>query len=245
MVTGKEEGSKCGGGEKLRASQFGWACWCVEKAPDEGLNLRREAINLDVDVLFAPERNSRQPILLFNRRAGTRPVFGREYPGCSRERRPGDFASDGARCDSHLRVIPNALEFPRVASGLYIELVVQFSKPHRRWYRDATLAKGGEADVLLPLNLVRNGHWDIVRRKKIGSLANRFQAPLCGCRDVLTRGSDVRNVNRAGAAVEGSAYLNLLAYKLLGFLLVVQLVTHVAGLQHILAACFHYGSGER
>jgi hypothetical protein len=126
-----------------------------------------QAIDLSVDVLLDPEKgDSRQPVLLFDRLAGAGPVFGREDPCLGCEIWAGDFASDGARCDSHLRIIPNALIFPGVAPSHYIKLVVLFSKPDGRRYGGTAFAKGGEADVFLALNFARDGHGDIVRERE-------------------------------------------------------------------------------
>jgi len=123
--------------------------------------VRREAINLDIDVLLVPEEgNSRQPILLFDRPAGERPVFGRKYPCRGREIRAGNFASDSASCNSHLGIIPDALVFPGVAARLYVKLVVLLSKPDGRRYGGTAFAESGEADVFLALNFARDGHRD-------------------------------------------------------------------------------------
>ncbi len=49
-------------------------------APIQGLRTRSEAVDLNEDVLLAPEKgNSRQPILLLNCLVSARPVFGRKY----------------------------------------------------------------------------------------------------------------------------------------------------------------------
>jgi len=161
MVTGKEEGSKCGSGEKFQASSFAGGFEEIEKAGDEGLNLRREAVNLDVNVLLAPdEGNSRQPVLLFDRGAGAGPVLRKQDSCHRRELRAGDFASYRARCDPHLGIIQNTLVFPGVAPTHDIELIVQFSKPDRRRYRDPAFAEGGEANVFLLPNFARDGHGD-------------------------------------------------------------------------------------
>src|SRR5580693_8370152 len=126
--------------------------------------MRREATNLDVDVLLAPEkRNSRQPVLLFDRLAGPRPVIGREHRRCGHELRTGNFASDGARRDSHLGIIPDALVLPGIAASHHVKFVVLFSKPHRSGYGGPALAKGGKANIFLALDFGRDRHRDIVR----------------------------------------------------------------------------------
>ena len=51
-------------------------------------------------------------------------------------------------------------------------------------------------------------------------------------------------MDHAGAAVEGAINFHLLAYKLLGFVLIIQLVAHVVGLQHIFTSGLYHGSGE-
>src|SRR5580692_8872826 len=125
--------------------------------------MRREAANLDVDVLLAPEkRNSRQPVLLFDRLAGPRPVFGRQYPRRGRELRTGNFASDGARRDSHLGIIPDALILPGIAASHHVKLVVLFSKPQRSGYGGPALAKASKASIFLALDFGRDRHRDIV-----------------------------------------------------------------------------------
>ena len=125
--------------------------------------MRCEGIDLNVNVLLAPGGKSRQPILFFDRLLDAWPLFGREYARCGRERRTGDFASDGASSDSHLGIIPNTFVFSGVAACLHIQLVVCFSKPHGGRNRYTSFAEGGEADVLLALNFARDGHRDIVR----------------------------------------------------------------------------------
>ena len=146
--------------------------------------MRREATDLDVDVLLAPEkRNSRQPVLLFDRLAGTWPVFGREYSRCGRELRTGNFASDGAGRDSHLGIIPDALVLPGIAASHHVEFVVLFSKPHRSGYGVPTLAKGGKANIFLALDFGRDRHRNIVRewdcrsprRESVGSFWHCIQ----------------------------------------------------------------------
>ena len=129
--------------------------------------MRCEAIDLDENILLAREdRNSRQPILFFDRAAGARPIFRREYPCRGGEIRAGDFASDGARCDSHFRIISDALVFPGIAARHYIKFIVLLSKPNRRGNSGTTFTKGRKADVFLALNFPRDGHRDIVRERK-------------------------------------------------------------------------------
>ena len=102
--------------------------------------------------------------------AGTGPVFGRQDPSCGREAWAGDFASDRARSDSHLGIVPHAFVFPGVAASHHIELVVLFSKPD--WgYRGTTPAKRSETDVLLALNFARDRHGDIVRERQQGGVS--------------------------------------------------------------------------
>jgi len=140
--------------------------------------MRCEGIDLNVNVLLAPGGKSRQPILFFDRLLDAWPLFGREYARCGRERRTGDFASDGASSDSHLGIIPNTFVFSGVAACLHIQLVVCFSKPHGGRNRYTSFAEGGEADVLLALNFARDGHRDIVREgTDLGGAENR---PPCG-----------------------------------------------------------------
>ena len=115
--------------------------------------MRREATDLDVDVLLAPEkRNSRQPVLLFDRLAGPRPVFGREHARYGHEIRTGNFAADRARRDSHLGIIPDALVLSGIAASHHVKLVILFSKPHRSACGGPALAKGGKANIFLTLD---------------------------------------------------------------------------------------------
>jgi hypothetical protein len=131
---------------------------------NQELKTRCEAVNLDEDILLAPEkRNSCQPILLLNRLVSERPVFGRKYARFAGKLWTGDLASDSARSDSHLGIIPHAFVFPRVAARHHVELFVLFSKPHRRRYSCTALAEGGQADVFLAMNFSRDRHEDIVR----------------------------------------------------------------------------------
>lgn len=133
--------------------------------------MRREATDLDVHVLPAPEkRNSRQPVLLFDCLAGPRPIFGRQYPRRRRELRTGNFASDGARRDSHLGIIPDALVLPGIAASHHVKLVVLFSKPYRSGYGGPALANGVKANIFLALDYGRDRHRDIVREWDLRSL---------------------------------------------------------------------------
>src|SRR5437868_1197521 len=63
--------------------------------------------------------------------------------------------------------------------------------------------------------------------------------------DGLAARIDIRDVDSAGALVERSIHLHLLAFEFPGLLLIVKLISRVSGLQDVLAAGFHYGSGER
>lgn len=126
--------------------------------------MRRQAIDLDVDVLLAPEEgNSHQPILLFDGLASAGPVFWRQYTRFGVELRAGDFTPHGARSDPRLGVVPDTLVFPRIAPSHYIEFAVFFPEPDWRRHGGPGLAEGHEAEVFLSLNLVRNGHGDILR----------------------------------------------------------------------------------
>ncbi len=100
--------------------------------PNEKLRAWGEAVDLNVNVLLAPEWKSRQPVLPLDRLAGAGPVFRREYAGFGVEFRARDFASYSARSDSQLGTVPDALVFPRIVSSHYIELVVFFSEPDWR-----------------------------------------------------------------------------------------------------------------
>jgi len=173
MLTGNENSSKCGrangdvsvrllfasprsSAAVLRALRDLRFCVC---------RLRREACDLDVYVLLAPEGNSRQPVLLFDQSLSARPIVGRKYARRGRELRPRDFAAHGARRDSHLRTIPDAFVLPRIAPRLYIKLVILLSKPNRRSDGDTALAEGGQTDIFLALNFAGDGHRNIVRDK--------------------------------------------------------------------------------
>src|SRR5271166_2381809 len=80
-------------------------------------------------------------------------------------------------------------------------------------------------------------------KRELRSLPSSSLVPFIA--QPLARRTDVRNVNRAGAAVEAARHFDLLADKLLRFVLIVQLVAHIAGLQYILAAGLHYLSLKR
>src|ERR1700733_4117113 len=132
-------------------------------------------INFKVDVFLAPEEvDSRQPVLGFDRGAGARPVLDWQYPCPGLEVRPGDFASDRARCNSHLGMVADALVFSRVAACHYIKLVALFSKPDGRGHGGAAFAEGRDADVFLAMDLWRDRHWDIVRESHASQLAENF-----------------------------------------------------------------------
>src|SRR5580692_8058160 len=89
------------------------------------LRARCEAIDLDVNVLLAPnEGNSREPVLLLKRPAGAGPVFGGQYARSGLEFRASDLTSDAARRDSHLGVVTNAFVFARIAPGHHANLVI-------------------------------------------------------------------------------------------------------------------------
>lgn len=68
-------------------------------------------------------------------------------------------------------------------------------------------------DVGPPLSAKKIGAWPI----GASSLTPIRSALLAG-------GTDVGNVNHAGAAVEVAVNLDLLAYELLGFVLIIQLI---------------------
>jgi hypothetical protein len=53
-----------------------------------------EAINLQVDILLAPEGNSSQPVFLFERSLSDGPIVAGEYASRGRKLRAGDFASN-------------------------------------------------------------------------------------------------------------------------------------------------------
>lgn len=59
--------------------------------------------------------------------------------------------------------------------------------------------------------------------KKNRSLADRRKLPFRSI-SRLARGANVGDMNHAGAAVEVAVNLDLLAYELLGFVLIVQLI---------------------
>ena len=90
-----------------------------------GLQAGLEGVNLDKNILLAREKGkSCQPILLLNGFVSERPGFGRKHSCRDRELRASDLASDGARSDSHLGIVPDTLVFPRIAACHHIELVV-------------------------------------------------------------------------------------------------------------------------
>src|SRR5438874_9749504 len=83
----------------------------------------------------------------------------------------------------------------------------------------------------------------IWRRKKKGPRV--FGAdPLRSKRLLLHSGLDIGNVQSARRFVQIATYLYLLAFELLGFVLVIDLVRSGAGLQDVLVAGLHHGSGE-
>src|SRR5437588_904796 len=61
----------------------------------------------------------------------------------------------------------------------------------------------------------------------------------------LHSGLDIGNVQSARRFVQIATYLYLLAFELLGFVLVIDLVRSGVGLQDVLVAGLHHGSGER
>ena len=166
MLTGKAERSKC---NRLQMSVWerfaGLLATGSRECGIRDSRTRREAINLDVDVLLAPEEgNSRQPVLLLNRLTGARPVVRRQYPYRSRELRTSDLASYRARSDSHLWIVPDALVFPRVAARHHVKLVVSLLQTRPASATACTaFAECGQADIFLALNLGWDGHAGIVR----------------------------------------------------------------------------------
>src|SRR5439155_4871732 len=83
----------------------------------------------------------------------------------------------------------------------------------------------------------------IWRRKKKGPRV--FGAdPLRSKRLLLHSGLDVGNMQSARRLVQIATYLYLLAFELLGFVLVIDLVRSGVGLQDVLVAGLHHGSGE-
>ena len=138
------------------------------------LRVRCEPIDLDVNVLLAPdEGNSRQPVLLLDCLASAGPVFGRQYERSGLEFRASDFTSNTARSDSHLGLVPDALVFARIASSHHVNFVVIFPEPDRGRHGDPTLTEGHKADVFLALNLAGDGHGDIVRAVEVRGCRKR------------------------------------------------------------------------
>ena len=62
-----------------------------------------------------------------------------------------------------MRIIPDAFIFPGIVARHYINPVIRFSKPNWRGNRNAVFAEGRQAYVFLALNLMWDGHPDIVR----------------------------------------------------------------------------------
>ena len=85
---------------------------------------------------------------------------------------------------------------------------------------------------------------NVKAKKKKGALPTGVKLPHAVDSVPLAQGTDVRNMDHAGAAVEGAVDLYLLAHKLLCFILIIQLIVHVAGLQYILAGGLYHGSGK-
>src|SRR5437762_7464089 len=69
--------------------------------------------------------------------------------------------------------------------------------------------------------------------------------PLRSKRLLLHSGLDIGNVQSARRLVQIATYLYLLAFELLGFVLVIDLVRSGVSLQDVLVAGLHHGSGER
>src|SRR5437667_766971 len=69
--------------------------------------------------------------------------------------------------------------------------------------------------------------------------------PLRSKRLLLHSGLDVGNMRSARRLVQIATYLYLLAFELLGFVLVIDLVRSGVSLQDVLVAGLHHGSGER
>jgi len=74
----------------------------------------------------------------------------------------GDLASHRARRDLHAGIISDPLVFSRVAAGHDVEPAILLAKPNRRGNRDAILAEGGKADVILTSDFGRNRHVNIL-----------------------------------------------------------------------------------
>src|SRR6266516_681183 len=69
--------------------------------------------------------------------------------------------------------------------------------------------------------------------------------PLRSKRLLLHSGLDVGNMQSARRFVQIATYLYLLAFELLGFVLVIDLLRSGVSLQDVLVAGLHHGSGER
>jgi hypothetical protein len=165
---------------------------------EESLGMECKAVDLDVDVLLAPEEgNSGQPVFVFDRIASAGPIFRREYACVGVEFGAGDFASHGARSNLHFGVVPQALVFARVTASHHVEFVVPFSKPHRRRHGDAALAKSHEADVVLTLNLAWDGHRDIVRALEVRDVENAGLAGVDGAKLFHSRNLRLSRRSRA------------------------------------------------
>jgi len=90
-----------------------------------------------------------------------------------------------------------------------------------------------------------DGECEAAKKRKKGALPTGAKLPHAVDSVPLTQGTNVRDMDHAGAAVEGAIDLHLLAHKLLGLILIIQLIVHVAGLQYVLAGGFYHGSCKR
>jgi len=128
----------------------------------------RRSFDLQVDIGFAPEGgNPRDPVFLLYGLAGPRPIFWRK-DSCGRsEFRSVDLATQGARCDSDLGIVPYALVFSGIAAGHHVEPAVFLAKPDGCCDGCTVFAKTDQRDVFLTLDLGRDRHDDIVSRNVV------------------------------------------------------------------------------
>lgn len=115
--------------------------------------------NFDVGVSVAPDEGQAcEPVFGVDGAADTRGILGGEKAGGGGEFRAGDFPTHRAGSDLDLRIIANALDLAQFAVGHEIQFAVFLGKPDRGINGDASLAEGGEREVVLSADFGRDGH---------------------------------------------------------------------------------------
>lgn len=101
-------------------------------------------LDLQILVLLAPKRQSRQPIFPVDGLPGSAAVGRRDDPRASGEIGPGDLATNSAGRNHYPRIVADTLVFPRIVARHKDELALALGKPDRRTNRSPVFPEGCE-----------------------------------------------------------------------------------------------------